>query len=96
MYIDLFMSQTRNEYSIETKAKLIFSSVRKDSFLPPPEFPHKVDNGLFCVFKAFGKILTTTHVASELRNQRVSYEFFSRNIELAQKIRREKKKKKKG
>lgn len=50
------MSQIRNEYCIETKAKLVtFSLVRKDSFFPPPQFPHRLENGLFYFNKAFGK-----------------------------------------
>lgn len=56
MYIELFMSQIRNEYCIETKAKLVilFPS-RKDSFFPPPQFPHRLENGLFYFNKALGK-----------------------------------------
>lgn len=58
VYIELFMSQIRNEYCIETKAKFGFSSVRKGSF-PPLEFPHRLKNGLFYFNQAFGKMLTS-------------------------------------
>ena len=60
MYNELFISQIRTEYCLETKAKLgffFFSSQSKDSFFPLPEFPHRLENGPFYFNRAFGKML---------------------------------------